>query len=688
LAPSRVFLCAFAGTLQATLFLLFPHQSTAQTDTLSRAALDEVTVSAFGENTRLRAPASIVLLDSLALVRSAEFSIVPAMNRLPGVRMDERSPGSYRISLRGSTLRSPFGVRNVKIYYDDIPLTDPGGHTYFNALSPAQIGRIEIAKGPAGSLYGAGTGGVMLVESPGRMTPRTEAEVRTLVGAYGHFQGTATASMKGEKSTVSAQYTHRQLDGYREHSSLRHDVGSLQASRAISHKLSIGTTLLASRLHYQTPGALTVSELGYYRRAARPGAAEADAHIEQTNFLAGLKLAWEASPRWSNKTVLYGALADLVNPAIRNWGEVDEAHAGARSVWSYRREIGRRTFRLDAGGEYQTGRSDAQTFQNRGGERGDLQAHEVARVHTGFLFAQAGLQTARWNLGAGLSANSRRLHFTNRFLQPAEEAERGFGIELAPRFSAAWHASSTTTVYALAARGFSPPALPELSPTGSGLNPSLRAESGWNYEAGARGSLPATKLRWDMSLFLFRLTDAIVARRDALGGDYFLNAGGTRQAGLEIGASAPVLHRAELSADVWAAYAYYHFRYRDFVQGADDFSGNALPGVSPHTGSAGVDVAHRRGGFAHITYSAASPHPLDDRNSPSARAEAYHLLGIRAGMKRDFGARWRAEISAGAENLLDQQYSLGNDINAFGGRFYNPAPGRNFYAGLVVGWKG
>ncbi len=196
------------------------------------------------------------------------------------------------------------------------------------------------------------------------------------------------------------------------------------------------------------------------------------------------------------------------------------------------------------------------------------------------------------------------------------------------------------------------------------------------------------RLQWEASLFLFRLTDAIVARRDALGGDYFLNAGGTRQAGLELGASAPLEHSANLTADVWASYAYYHFRYRDFVQGTDDFSGNALPGVSPHTGSAGVDVVHRRGAFAHITYSAASPYPLDDGNSPTPRVEAYHLLGIRAGVafRGRPGTPWRAEISAGAENLLDQHYSLGNDINAFGGRFYNPAAGRAFYAGVVVGW--
>jgi len=674
----------------SAILLFFSIKAAAQTDTPTRASLEEVTVQAYGNTTALRAPASIATLDSLALIRSAEFSIVPAMNRLPGVRMDERAPGSYRISLRGSTLRSPFGVRNVKIYYDDIPLTDPGGHTYFNALTPAQIGRMEIAKGPAGSLYGAGTGGIILVESPGELEKKTGAELRTLIGAYGHFQSSIAASLAGEKTSVSTQYTHRQLDGYRAQSSLRHNAASLQASRVLSQKLSIGATLLFSRLHYETPGGLTLDEMRENPRQARPragqsqGAEEAAARVMQTNLLAGAKLEWKARNNLHNKTVLYAATAGLDNPAIRNWGVVDEAHGGARSVWSWEKKVsGRSTLRIHAGGEYQTGRSDARTFENRAGVQGALQAHEVAQTHTGFLFAQATLQSPRWSGTAGLSANSRTLHFSNR--TAATESRRVFGTEAAPRIAVSYLASATTAVYASMARGFSPPALPELSPTGSGLNPSLRAENGWNYELGARGTALQRRLRWDAALFLFRLTDAIVARRDALGGDYFLNAGGTRQAGFEASADAAVWRSPRLTATLWGAYTYYHFRYADFVQGTADFSGNAVPGAAPHSGSAGLDVAHARGIFAHLTYSAASRQPLDDGGT--AWADAYGLLGVRAGVRRNLGTRLRLEISAGVENGLDARYTLGADVNAFGGRYYNPAAGRAFYAGVVVGWR-
>jgi iron complex outermembrane receptor protein len=100
------------------------------------------------------------VLTSRQLNLQPNNSLVSVMNTLPGIRMEERTPGSYRLSIRGSLLRSPFGVRNVKIYFDEIPLTDAGGNTYLNALDVASLHSLEVLKGPDGSLFGANSGGV------------------------------------------------------------------------------------------------------------------------------------------------------------------------------------------------------------------------------------------------------------------------------------------------------------------------------------------------------------------------------------------------------------------------------------------------------------------------------------------------------------------------------------------------
>jgi iron complex outermembrane receptor protein len=144
--------------------VLFYTSAIAQKDTLviqdSSEYLTEIVVEAFQYNRDiLEVPAAVSVLNTAALERYDNTSLVTAFNTLAGVRMEERSPGSYRLSLRGSSQRSPYGIRNVKVYWNDLPFTDAGGNTYLNLLDAEHIQHAEIIKGPSSSLYGAGTGG-------------------------------------------------------------------------------------------------------------------------------------------------------------------------------------------------------------------------------------------------------------------------------------------------------------------------------------------------------------------------------------------------------------------------------------------------------------------------------------------------------------------------------------------------
>src|SRR5882757_8169629 len=153
-----------------TLFFSFIVAVNAMAQTSKRASkrdtthLQAVTVKGYlSEQPVLSVPASVSVLGAAQLKLQPDNSFVSALNTVPGIRAEERSPGSYRLSIRGSLLRSPFGVRDVKIYFDEIPLTDAGGNTYLNAIDIGNIQHIEILKGPDGSLFGANSGGVVLL---------------------------------------------------------------------------------------------------------------------------------------------------------------------------------------------------------------------------------------------------------------------------------------------------------------------------------------------------------------------------------------------------------------------------------------------------------------------------------------------------------------------------------------------
>ena len=194
------------------------------------------------------------------------------------------------------------------------------------------------------------------------------------------------------------------------------------------------------------------------------------------------------------------------------------------------------------------------------------------------------------------------------------------------------------------------------------------------------------KLRLEATGFYFKVNNALVQRRDISGADFFVNAGDVKQKGTEITADFSTSTRKGF-IDYYrlnAAYTYNHFRYGSFIKGTDDFSGKTVPSVPSNTLSALADMQLKNGIYSNITYYAASKIFLNDANIASA--EAYHLLGWRLGWRKMLKKKYKLNFYAGADNLLDETYSLGNDINAAANRFYNAAPRRNYYTGLSFQW--
>jgi iron complex outermembrane receptor protein len=291
-------------------------------------------------------------------------------------------------------------------------------------------------------------------------------------------------------------------------------------------------------------------------------------------------------------------------------------------------------------------------------------------------------------VNAGFSLNRTKISFSRLNIPPVAQQKRTYRNEVAPRISVKKTLNNDLLfLKATISRGFSPPTVAELLPSTGIVNINLEPEYGWNYELTAGIDLCKRKLKLEATGFYFRLDNALVQRRDSSGADFFVNAGDTKQRGVEI------------SADYWGivrqgfieyliirtAYTYNAFRYGRYIRGVnDDYSGNTLPSVPKQIISVLADVQSRKGIYTNITYYGASKIFLNDANT--AFADSYHLLGCRLGWKKIFKGKNRLNIYAGVDNLLDEIYSLGNDINAPAGRFYNAAPPRNYYAGISFQW--
>jgi len=689
---------------------LLPVRAQTRPDTTRTVALAEATVTGYGQQLPLRRTAAAVgVLDARIIAQFSPAALTQAVNTLPGVRLEERATASYRLSIRGSTLRSPFGVRNVKVYYNGLPFTEASGSTPLNLLDPAIIGRIEVLKGPAGSVYGAGTGGVALFSTPEVVAGTSRVVAGATVGSYGLRRSTITAETGSASSSVRAQYAHQELDGYRQQSALRRDVFALDTRTVASPKTTLAAHLLYTDINYQLPGGLTRTQFGADPRQARPGTATAPGTVAQQTFYAsrtgllGLTHAYQFTDRLALQTTLYGSGTAIRTPYLVDYERNTSLGAGGRTALSYRTALAGRVLRLQGGGEFQASFTDGRSYQNNAGTPGILRYNDEITTTTGFAFAQADYELPA-NFLLTVAASYNRLHYriervSNALTKPnAYRFARDFQPEISPRVALLKEFSPSLSVYGSVSTGFSPPTTDEIRTSDGSLNGDLQAERGTSYEVGTRGNFFNNRLLYEVNIFDFELRQTVVSSTTDQGIVVFRNTGSTHQRGLEAALSGWLWRAAEPAPAVvdkvpavehglraWASYAYNDFRFGSYPSGSADLRGNRLTGTTPHTLSAGLDFSERLGFYLNPNLSHQARVTLNDANTEEAAG--YWVFGARGGWRRTLASYLETNIYAGLDNATNRNYSLGNDLNAFGGRYFQPAAGRNWYGGVLLGWR-
>lgn len=672
-------------------------QQQASFDTDSVTALSEIIIKGYESDRKLlESPVSAGVVSASDLQRFSTVSMLPAINLVPGVRMEERSPGSFRLSVRGSLLRSPFGVRNIKVYWNDIPFTDAGGNTYFNLVDPNSIRQIEILKGPGSSIYGANTGGVVILQSDAPiLTANSQSKLQQFKagisgGSYGLFAENAQWKYAGNRFTSSFTQSHLQSDGYRQNSRMRRDVLQWNGTASLSEKDKLNWVILYADMFYQTPGGLTLQQMTVDPRQARPstpvqpGAVAQKAAIYNKTPFIGLSNRHEFDKHWSNTTSAMFSYTDFTNPFLTNYEKRKETNLGLRTKFVYHNNFGENDLRLTAGLEWQYNYSAINNYGNKGGVSDTVQYKDKLWAKQVFPFLQT-----EWGIGkkvllqAGASTNAFVYHYQRLTGPDNTKNKNRLHNQVLPRIALLYRVTREISFHSSVNKGFSPPSIAEIRPSGGIINNELQPEFGWNYEAGFRGGLLKQRLQFDITGYLFKLQDAIV-RRTQNDIEHFINAGGTNQKGLEVYVDYTLIRNGKnfLNAlKLWGSLTQNDFAFSNYIMGDKNYSGNALTGVAKNISSFGFDLLTNPGLYLKTGFTYTSALPLNDANS--AYADPYRLLSGKIGWEKKFNAL-AVDIFAGIDNALNQLYSLGNDLNAFGSRFYNPAAGRNYTGGILV----
>lgn len=656
------------------------------------SALGEVVVSAFeSDRPLLQQAAAISRVSERELYRFNETSIVQAFNTKPGIRVEERAPASYRISIRGSSLRAPFGVRNVKVYWNDIPFTSPDGTTPLNLLDLSNIQNTEIIKGPAGSIYGAGNGGVITMQSRQEVTEnRVSSDLA--VGDFGMFRYRIGVDQQLENGGISASFVDQRSEGYREHSAVDRKVFQLAGHYFPSAKQRLSTQILYSDLNYQIPGALTEQQFLENPRQARPGSIDQNSSIAQKSLYAGISHQYQISDKVENVTSLYMENTEFENPFILDYKRELKFSYGGRTKFLRDDRWAGIPVRVILGGEYQYGRSAAQNFGNRSGVADTIRFNDDLITTQAFLFQQLEMEfTPSTIFTIALSENFSRFDI-NRSIDAQRglpsAAERVFPPVIIPRIALSQRLNTTSAIHGSISTGFSPPTIDEVRTNEGSINLDLDAERGINYEIGYRAGYLGGRVNLDASAFYFRLQETITTFTNEQGVVLFRNAGSTDQRGLEVQLDyAPIRNQQGFVNELKIVHAFtgHYFEFRNYESAGNDFSGNQLTGIAPNSLVNQLDMTTRLGFYLNFTHQYVDEIPLNDANT--VFQDSYNLVSARLGWRRTFNAQWDVEVYGGAENLLDETYSLGNDLNAFANRYYQPAPARNWFGGLKLGFR-
>lgn len=631
----------------------------------------------------------------------AGLSLEEALQAVPGIQLQNRYNWSTgeRVAIRGLGARAQFGIRGLKVLVDRIPATLPDGQSTLDHLDLGSLGRVEVLRGPASSLYGNAAGGVLSFTTQPPPPVPIRPEVLGVTGSDGlaRLQGTVAGTAGRTRYTVDVAYFG--YDGFRTDPTAAGGTYSRAERVNVNGQLGwdvsggeLAVTLNYMDLGAQNPGALPDSLVGLDEKQAWGFNVIQNARKDVRQGQAGASWTGPLGRALRGEFTLFGVVRSLDNPIPPSIIDLDRLAGGLRAVvGSDTRSLARRTGWM-AGADLEFQRDDRLNFANDGGQAGEAELDQLENVQGVGLFVHGGLRLGeRVHLDAGLRYD--RSHFEADDRLP--ERLPGAGLEdqsgsrtmdaLSPSVGVSFEAGPSHTLFGSVSSLFSTPTTTELAnqPDGSrGFNQELEPEKGLTFEVGARGAL-GMRAGYDVALFLTDLDDELIPFEvpGEAGRSFFKNAGSSRYQGVE----------ASLSGDLGAGlhgrvtYTYTDAEFRTYVVDGQDLSGNRIPGQAPHRFEA-VLRGDWGGGFAEARYLFMDAIPADDADTASA--DSYSLLDVRAGFKDVPLGALVVSPFGGVTNVLDETYVTSVVVNAFGGRYFEPGPPRSFYLGVSLAWPG
>lgn len=666
--------------------------------------LNEVSVTGFlNESSKKSVPAAIGYIDQKILSATDRTSLQNSLNTIPGVSMESRGyGGSQRINIRGSALRAPFTIRNIKMYVDGIPLTTPDGQSPLELIDAFDIKSVEIIKGPSGSVWGSGNGGVLLFKSNHASPGKTSVHTSTQIGSYDLYRNATAINIGFKKGGLRFSHVYQDNKGYRQQE-FNHKN---QVSISGKHYLNSAHTLSHYHNYYNgrwgLPGALNPAESEINRRQANAFSHLINAHVQRERTMSGISHQWQINKKIKTNSSAYYYHTDKTNPfgtgLFSSGYKIESADGiGGRADIEFTDNITENIIlSAHAGGEIQTENYNILEQKIVSAAPAGIRYRYDINYLSEQYYTTADIKfkdIVVFNAGVSVNKITQKIR-GNTDTDFVYDTTATWGYQLLPRFALSVRINKNHYFYLSRSNGNSNPTVFEMVDyENNQFNLNLKPETGVNIEGGIKGTFSSIALDYELNVYRFTLKNAILAYNtirtidDSTSAEITLynNLGSTTQNGLEWGLSKQFFGNTKNHLlRIFSNGSAFNYEFENYHINEENLTGKKIPGTPLVNLSSGIQYRFMNKFDLNIFHFYYDKTPLDNRNTNWS--DPVHLINIKTGYNLVYKSL-ETNIYVGVNNLLDTDYSSFYNLNALNGRYFNPAPQVNFFCGLELKWQ-
>ncbi|EPF6631813.1 TonB-dependent receptor PqqU [Klebsiella pneumoniae] len=658
----------------------------------------------------LDTPAAVSVVNGDEMRQAApRVNLSESLGAVPGLQVQNRQnyAQDLQLSIRGFGSRSTYGVRGLRIYVDGIPATMPDGQGQTSNIDIGSVDTIEVLRGPFSALYGNSSGGVINVTSQTGTQPPT-VEASSYYGSFGtwHYGMKATGAVGDGSHAGDVDYTvstnRFTTHGYRDHSGARKNLANARLGVRINDVSKLTLLLNSVDIKANDAGGLTADEWrDNPRQSPRGDQYNTRKNTRQTQ--AGLRYERQLSAQDDLSVMMYAGERETTQfQSIPRAPQLKPSHAGGviDLTRHYQGIDTRLTHRgellvpvtLTAGLDYENMSERRKGYENfvmvngapQYGEQGALRRNERNLMWNVDPYLQTQWQlTDKLSLDAGVRYSSVWFDSNDYYITPGNGDDSGDASyhKWLPAGSLKYALTDAWNVYLSAGRGFETPTINELSyrsDNQSGLNFGLKPSTNDTVEIGSKTRIGNGL--FTAALFQTNTDNEIVVDSSSGGRTSYKNAGKTRRQGMELGLDQQFGESWRLKA----AWTWLDATYRTNVCDGASCNGNRIPGIARNMGYASFGYQPEQGWYAGSDIRYMSDIMANDENT--AKAPSWTVVGLTTGYKWSYG-RMDMDLFGRIDNLFDREYVGSVIVNESNGRYYEPAPGRNYGIGLNLAWR-